>query len=137
MLYVILALISAFFWAASTVLLKVGLRSADPVFTATIQATIANFFLIIAYISMHGLQGHDRLDFSGLSFVMLAGITGGLSWIFYIQALKYGPVTHVVAIEPMHIVITMLLGALIFGEWNIQYFVGATLIVIGACLATI
>lgn len=137
MSYVILTLISAFFWAASTFLLKVGLRSADPVFTATIQATIANFFLIIAYIGMHGFSGHDRLDFSGLFFVMLAGVTGGLSWIFYIQALKYGPITHVVAIEPAHIVITMLLCAVLLGEWNIQYLVGAILIVIGACLATI
>ncbi len=137
MSYVILTLISAFFWAASTFLLKIGLRTADPVFTATIQATIANLFLIVAYIGMHGFSSQERLDTSSLFFVILAGVTGGLSWIFYIQALKYGPITHVVAIEPVHIVITMLLCALLLGEWNVQYFVGAILIVIGAYLATI
>ena len=137
MKYIILALISAFFWAASTLLLKVGLRSADPVFTATIQATIANFFLIAAYIGMHGFSGHDRLDLSGLFFVALAGIAGGLSWVFYIQALKYGPITHVVSIEPTNIVFTVIMCALLLGEWSIQYFIGALLIVLGCCLVTI
>jgi uncharacterized membrane protein len=107
------------------------------VFTATIQATIANFFLIIAYMGMYGISNQERLDFWGLSFVVLAGITGGLSWIFYIQALKYGPITHVVAIEPTNIVFTMLLCALLFGEWNLHYFIGALLIVLGSCLVTI
>lgn len=137
MLYIILALISAFFWAASTFLLKIGLRSADPVYTATLWATITNIFLIAAYIGMRGFGGHERLDFSGLSFVIFAGVTGGLSWIFYIQALKYGPITHVVSIEPTNIVFTMILCAVLLGEWTIQSFIGAILIVIGSCLATI
>jgi transporter family protein len=136
MTYVVLALISAFFWAFSTFLLKIGLRAADPIFTATIQATIANFFLIVAYIGVHGITKQDHLDFSGLSFIALAGIAGGLSWLFYIQALKYGPLTHVASIEPTNIVFIVILGALLLGEWRIQYFIGAILITLGTCLVT-
>jgi transporter family protein len=137
MTYIVLALISAFFWASSSFLLKIGLRAADPIFSATIHATIANFFLIIAYIGIHGIAKQDHVNFSGLSFIILAGFAGGLSWLFYIQALKHGPLTHVASIEPTNFIFLVLMGGLLLGEWQIQYFIGAILIAIGTCLVTL
>lgn len=137
MIYMLYAFVSAFFTACATIFLKLGLRSVNPLFTATIQTTIAALFLLALFF---GKSGHTnyRFDLPGLLFITFAGIAAALSWLFYIQALNLGPATQVAAIERTNILFIVVLCVLVLGEcWHMKYLVGALLIVFGASLITL
>jgi transporter family protein len=67
--------------------------------------------------------------------IILAGISGALSWLFYFLALKFGPASHVAVIDRLSLVFVILLSVLILGEtFNLKVLIGMILIVLGAIL---
>jgi len=68
-------------------------------------------------------------------FLVLSGITTGLSWLCYYRALQLGPVSKVASLDKLSIVVAIILGILFLGEkWSWQAAVGAALITLGAVL---
>jgi transporter family protein len=71
-------------------------------------------------------------------FLVLSGITTGLSWLCYYRALQLGPVSKVAPVDKLSVAIAILLGILCLGEklsW--QALLGSGLIVAGAILVAI
>ena len=68
-----------------------------------------------------------------IGLIMLAGITGGFSWIFYLYALKNGPALQVATVDRLgSIVFILVLSALLLGETlYAKQAIGALLIVLG------
>ncbi len=136
MLWIVLALVSAFFTAVATIFLKISLRSADPFFVAGVQTTVATLFIITAYVSVRGLPSF-RFDMSGLYPIIVSGIASGLSWIFFVFGLRYGSATQVAVLERVNIVFIVVMCMTILGEcWSVRYLIGALLVAIGAGLTT-
>ena len=138
--WLIFALLSAFFAALVAIFGKVGLENLDTNTATAIRAVVMAVFLIIV-IALQGKLNQISAIMScnkAALFIVLSGIAGGLSWLFYFYAIKLGDVTKVVPIDRLSIVFAILLAFIFLGEKiTIKVAVGAALIAIGAIFVAI
>ena len=135
--YIILALFSALTASLVAIFGKLGLKNIDPTIATTIRSLIMAGFLVIVSLFLKKFENFSLNLFASKDWllIILAGISGALSWLFYFWALKFGPASHVAVIDRLSLVFVILLSALILGEtFNLKVFVGMILIVLGAIL---
>ncbi len=66
-------------------------------------------------------------------FLILSGLSTGLSWLFYFKAIQLGDVSRVVPIDKLSVVITILLAFLFLHEQpSLKVVIGAVLIAAGS-----
>lgn len=139
-MWMIYAFLSSLFAALVAIFGKFGLKDIDPTLATTIRSIIMAGFLVITSFSLKKFQGFSLGSLSGKEwiFIILAGIAGALSWLFYFVALKYGVATKVVAIDRLSIIFVVILAALFLGEaigW--KAVLGAIFMIAGAILITL
>ena len=136
-LYALLSAISAAFVAFFS---KLGLKNIDPTLATTVRSIIMAVFLILVSFSLKKFTDFSLQTFSSKDWVLiiLAGIAGAVSWLFYFMAIKAGDTTKVVAIDKMSLVFVALLAFLFLGE-NLKWqgILGIFLMVIGTILVSI
>lgn len=127
------AVLSAVFAALTAILAKIGVRNVDSNLATAIRTAV---ILVItwAVVLVSGSSTRIR-SVSGYSllFLVLSGISSGLSWLFYFKALQSGPASKVAPIDKLSVAITIFLGVLILHErldW--QVVVGGLLILAGS-----
>lgn len=133
--WIVYALGSAVFAALVAILGKIGLKGVDPTLATTVRAIVMAAFLVIVSLSLGKFSTLDTLGSKTMVFIILSGIAGAISWIYYFLAIKHGPVTGVVALDRTSIIFAFILAVIFLGEsltW--QKAIGATLIAIGAVL---
>jgi len=133
-LYAILSAVTA---ALVAIFGKIGLSHVDSTLATTLRSIVMAVFLIIAAASLGKLSGFHISNLAGRdwTFIILAGIAGALSWLFYFLALKNGITTAVVAIDRMSLVFVAILSVLFLGQaftWKLA--LGVILMVGGALL---
>jgi len=131
------AFLSAISAALVAVFAKLGLKELDSTLATTIRAIIMAVFLVLVSITLRKFDGFSFATLGNKEWllIVLAGIAGALSWLFYFFAIKIGEASGVVAIDRLSIVFVVLLAALFLGEaltW--QSILGALLMVAGAVL---
>lgn len=134
-MWLILALLSAFTAALVALFGKMGLRGVDATLATALRSIIMAFFMVSAAIALGKFKGFtlQSLDGKGWLFIVLAGVAGALSWLFYFWAIKIGNVSAVAAIDRLSIVFVVILAALLLGEAFTKYTaLGSVLVVIGA-----
>lgn len=133
-MYLVLALLSAFFAGVVSVLSKIGMKDIDSdvgTFLRTIVVLI--FTWIMVFVS-------NQFDFSAFNwfntlFLILSGLATGLSWIFYFKALQLGNANKVAPIDKSSIVLTILFSFLILNEAiGLNNILGAIFITLGTFL---
>lgn len=134
------ALLSALSAALVAIFAKMGLSGVDSTLATTIRGVIMALFLLLVSIALNKFDGFSFTSFSGRDwvFIILAGVAGALSWLFYFFALQKGPASGVVAIDRTSLVFVVVLAALFLGEtlsWKVG--VGAVLMVAGALLISL
>jgi transporter family protein len=139
-MWVIYALFSAFFAALVAIFAKLGLKDIDTTLATTVRAIIMALFLIAASLLLKRLDVVAIGAFTSREWllIVLAGVAGALSWLFYFAAIKYGFASGAAAIDRLSIVFVVFLAALFLGEalgW--QSVLGAILIAGGAYLITV
>ena len=73
-----------------------------------------------------------NVDKSEIKFIVLAGITGGSSWLLYYKALQDGPTSAVAAIDKLSVLLAVVLSYFIFNEkMKVKEIIGLLLILIG------
>jgi transporter family protein len=93
------------------------------------------FFLILISLFMGKFELIKTIDNRAMIFIILAGISGALSWLFYFFALKIGPASGVAALDRLSVVFVLILSILFLAEKLTLYkFLGALLITLGAIL---
>src|SRR3989344_8050811 len=97
-------------------------------------------FLILTSLFLKKFQGFSFNSFGSRDWflIVLAGVSGALSWLFYFFALKLGLASKVAAVDRLSIIFVIGLAALFLGEaigWKIA--VGAFLMALGAVLITL
>lgn len=132
--WIIYAICSAFFAALVAVFGKIGVSGIDSTFAAMVRSVIIAIVLIGACFAF---RIYDPAALSGkpFLFIVLAGISGALSWAFYFAALKVGNASAVAAVDKTSIMFILALSILFLGEsltWKTG--LGALLVVIGAIL---
>ena len=134
------AFLSAAFAALVAIFGKLGLKSVDSTLATTIRSIIMAIFLFAVALTMRKFDGFSFNTLSGRDWILiiLSGVAGALSWLFYFFALKYGVAGKVVAIDRLSIIFVILLAALFLGEgltW--RSIAGSILIAGGAYLITL
>lgn len=139
-MWVIYAFLSAAFAALVAIFGKIGLKNIDSTLATTIRSIVMAFFLILTAFSLKKFNGFGFSSFGQKEWVLiiLSGIAGALSWLFYFYALKTGLASKVSAIDRLSLVFVIILAALFLGEkitW--QTAVGGVLMVGGAIFITL
>lgn len=118
-LWLIYALLGALMAALVPIFGKVGLQSVDANTATAIRAIVMAVFLVALVILKQGNFEHfsDILaNKRALIFIVLSGIVGALSWLFYFLALKYGKVSQVAPVDKLSVVIATVFAIIFFGE---------------------
>lgn len=137
LLYSILSAITA---ALVAIFGKIGLENIDSNSATAIRSVIMALFLVgvIAVQGKFAEVGEILTQKKALSFIVLSGVAGALSWLFYFLALKYGKVSQVSPIDKFSVVIAVILAVVFLGE-KISWLngMGVALIALGAILVAI
>jgi len=138
--WLLFSILSALTAALVAIFGKLGLKNIDSTLATTIRSMVMAIFLIVASLS---LKKFDNFSFGSMALkdwilIILAGIAGALSWLFYFFALKNGDATKVVAIDRMSLVFVAIFAFMFLGEglsW--QQIIGVALMVGGAIMVSI
>ncbi len=135
MSWIFFALLSALAASGVAIFAKLGIKGVDSTLATTVRAVVMATFLVIVSACMGKLQLLSTITNRVLLFIILAGVSGAWSWLFYFFALKFGPATGVAALDRLSVVFVLILAALFLGEhltWKTG--VGGLLITLGALL---
>ena len=134
--WMLLAVLSAFFAALTTIFAKIGVRDV-PSNLATAIRTVVILLLAWGIVTATGeIAALRTVTQRTLLFLILSGIATGLSWICYFAALQQGPASVVAPIDKTSLAMVIVLAALFLGEpltWKTA--LGGGLVVLGAIVA--
>jgi bacterial/archaeal transporter family protein len=139
-MYLVYAFLSAITAALVAIFGKMGLKNLDSTLATTIRGIIMAVFLVIVSLFLKKFEGFSLTSLSNKDWllIVLAGVCGALSWLFYFFALKIGLASRVAAIDRLSVVFVVVLAAVFLGEslgWKTA--VGALLMVGGAIMITL
>jgi len=128
------AMLSATFTALRILFIRLGVRDSDIYATEGIRSLIATVFLLVINIVMSkgDLSQLGFIRNQNLVWIMLSGIAGGFSWLFYLSAMKKGSVSQVATTDMMTLMITLVLCAVFLGEaFGLRTMLGSVIISLG------
>ncbi|MGN1410180.1 MAG: EamA family transporter [Eubacteriales bacterium] len=130
-MWVVLAVLSAFFAGVTSILAKCGIRKTDSN-TATAIRTIVVLIFAWVMVFIVGSQGEiTSIQPKSLVFLLLSGVATGASWLCYFRALQLGDINKVVPIDKSSTVLTIILAFIILHE-EISLLKGIALLLIAA-----
>jgi len=136
-MWYIYAILAAVFAALVTIFAKSGLSSLDPTLATIIRSVIMASFLVMTGFVLQKYTGFklSELNQREWIYIILAGIAGALSWLFYFYALQTGPASTVAAIDRMSVILIVVLSFMLFGEtFNARTILGTILLFAGIIL---
>ncbi|MDV3102978.1 EamA family transporter [Thermococcus waiotapuensis] len=135
--YITYAVLSAFFASLIPIFGRLGLKNVDSTLATAVRAVIMAVFLVgVALI--RGSINVGEIDGRALLLIILSGLAGALSWLFYFMAIKNGRVPAVIAIDKTSVALSIFLSWLVLGDkMDMKTALGALLIVIGAILVSL
>ena len=131
-MWLMFAFASAFFAGITAILAKIGVKNVDSNVATAIRTIIILIFswmmvfVVGSYVSIVNIDGHT------LIFLILSGLSTGLSWLCYFKALQLGDVNKVTPIDKSSTVLTIILAFIILGEnITLSKVIGIIFIAIG------
>lgn len=138
--WLIYALLSAVTAALVAIFGKIGLQHLDANTATAIRAVVMAVFLVGVVVAQGKLSlvATVLADKKALLFVVLSGIAGALSWLFYFMAIKSGNVSRVAPIDKLSVVFAVILAVILFGEKvSLIAAAGVALITAGALMVAL
>jgi len=138
-MYIIYALLGAIMASAGTIFAKLGLKGVDANLLTAIRGIVMALIVSLAALSFGKLTvtALSSLSTKQWIFVILSGLGGALSWIFFYQALSVGPIVAVTVIDKLSLVFTAILAVVVLTEGiTFQAGLGLLLVVIGTLLVS-
>jgi len=133
--WLLYALLSAVFAAATTILAKIGLNNVDSHLATAIRTMVV---LTFAWIMVFIVGSHNEIgQISRLTwvFLILSGLSTGGAWLCRFRALKLGSVNKVVPIDKSSTILTILFAVTFLSEpMSWLTIAGIVLIAIGTWL---
>ena len=129
----IYALLSALFAALTAIFAKVGVKDINSDLATAIRTTV--ILMLTWGIVIFGSHINEMKDVSRSTwfFLIISGLSTGLSWLFYFKAIQLGNVSRVAPIDKLSVVITMLLAFLFLHEQpSFKVILGTLLIAAGS-----
>jgi transporter family protein len=136
--WMVYAFLAALFAAAVAILGKLGVEGVDPTAATAVRSVVMTVFLAGVTIVLGKTTLLRQVSGRVLLYVVLSGVAGALSWLFYFWALKSGPASAVAAIDRSSVVLVLLMAVLFLAEpWSWRTAAGAILVATGAMLISI
>ncbi len=133
-MWIIYALLAAFFAGITAVFAKMSLSDIDSSFASSLRTiVILLFFLILVLFKNLFIQIND-INLKTFIFLILSGISTTLLWIFYFKALKFGNINSVASIDKTSIVITLILSSIFLNEKITIIKIISSVLIIGGTL---
>ena len=129
-MWVIFALLSAFFAGITAVLSKVGIKNVNSDLGTAIRTIVVFVFAWLMVFVVGAWGGIMSITSKTLIFLVLSGLATGASWLCYFKALRLGDVNKVATIDKSSTVLTMILAFIFLGE-KITILKGICIILIG------
>ncbi len=138
--WIIYALLSAIFASLVAIFGKVGLKDVDTNTATAIRAVIMALFLIAVILIQGKLTIVKQIVIQPtlIIFIILSGLAGALSWLFYFLALKTGKASQIVPLDRLSVIFTLILAAMFLGEkLSLKTVIGGITIVVGTILVAL
>jgi transporter family protein len=129
------ALLSAFFASLTAIFAKMGVTSVSSNL-ATAVRTLVILFIAWGVVILKGeTKALFTISRQGLFFLVISGITTGLSWLFYFKALQLGKVSQVAPVDKLSVALTIVLAAVFLQEaLTLKTALAALLIITGTLI---
>ncbi len=131
-MWLIFAILSAVFAAATSILAKVGIDGVNANLATAIRTIVV---LMMAWGVVFVTQAHTgigAISTRSWVFLILSGLATGASWLCYFYAIKIGDVSKVVPIDKCSLVLTIIFAAIFLGEaFTWKTVIGSLLLLAG------
>lgn len=136
--WLIFALLSAVFAAATSILAKVGIKNVNSNAATAIRTLVVLIMAWLIVIFRKELKYVKEVSKKDLLFLVLSGIATGVSWLCYYYAVQQGQISIVVPIDKTSILITVLFSVTVFKEkLSVKEWLGLALLTLGAVLMAV
>lgn len=115
-MWLIMAILSAFFAGITTILAKCGIKKTDSDVATAIRTIMVLLFSWIMVFIVHSAGTIPDIGFRSLLFLILSGLATGASWICYFKALSMGNVNKVAPIDKSSTILSVLFAMVLFKE---------------------
>ena len=116
MLWILAAVLSAFFAGLTSILAKCGIKKTDSDVATALRTIVVLLFSWIMVFVVGSQSTISDIAPKALIFLILSGLATGASWICYFKALSMGDINKVVPIDKSSTILTVLLAIVCFGE---------------------
>lgn len=131
----IYALLSALFASLTAIFAKIGIANVNSDLATAIRTII---ILLVAWgivLARGETKGLATLSKHNLVFLVISGVSTGLSWIFYFKALQIGKVSQVAPVDKLSVALTIVLSVIFLGEvLTLKAALGAAFIITGTLI---
>ena len=114
--WVVWALLSAVFAAATAVLAKAGSDGIDPDLATLIRTVVVLVCLLVLVTATGKWTGSEPLSRRTVLLLVLSGVATGASWLCYFRALKAGEVSKVAPVDKLSVVLVAVFAVVFLRE---------------------
>lgn len=137
-IWIVFALLSAVFAAATSVLAKIGIEGVDSNLATAIRTFVVLVLAWLIVICKKEIRLVREVPKKDFLFLVLSGIATGASWLCYYYAIQKGQLSVVVPIDKMSILITVVFSVIFLKEkLSIKAWIGLTCITAGTVLMAV
>lgn len=137
-IWLIFALLSAVFAAATSLLAKVGIENVNSNAATAIRTCVVLVMAWLIVFFRKEAKFVKELKGKEVVFLVLSGIATGASWLCYYYAIANGQVSVVVPIDKLSILITVFFSLIVFKEkLSVKAWIGLTLLTAGTILMAV
>src|SRR6267154_1742372 len=115
-LWIMWALLSAFFAALTAIFAKIGVQNIDSDFATLIRTAIVVIVLALFVFATGKLSNPLLLSTRSWIFLTLSALATGASWVCYFRALQLGDVAKVAPIDKLSVVLVAIFASCFLGE---------------------
>lgn len=115
-MWLIMAVLSAFFAGITSILAKCGIKRTDSDIATAIRTIVVWLFSCIMAFLAGSYRQIAEVEPKSLLFLILSGLATGASWLCYFKALSTGDVNKVVPIDKSSTILSVLLAIICLGE---------------------
>lgn len=113
---IILALLAALFASFTAILAKIGIEKVDSNLATAVRTIVVVIMAFLMVLITGETDSILTISVKSYIFLILSGLTTGLSWICFFKAIQIGDVSKAVPIDKSSVVLTILLSFIILRE---------------------
>ena len=136
--WLLYALLSAACASLVAIFGTIGMRDVDATLATTVRSVVMAAFLLALAPALGAWSKLSTLTGKPVAMIVLSGLAGAASWLFYFKAIQIGAVSKVAPIDKLSMPLAVVLAVLLLGERPTgMNWLGVALIALGAYFAAL